>query len=159
MRLARGSQCAIARIGPACALVLAVLAAGCSVSPSSNSAPGSSDSSEIVAVAEPRTDGPPVCYQLAGSTPIRQLPAAVELQSDARLGRQARAAITDAVSKLIQIASTTANPLSVDLDTAAAALKPLENAEIPSAAKEAAVRKALTTLGKQVQGECDFSVG
>lgn len=144
------------RVGPACALVVAVVAAGCTAAPSSTSASGSAG---IVTVAEPRTDGPPVCHQLAGSTPIRQLPSAVELQSDARLGPQARAAIAAAVSQLIQIARTTASPLSVDLDKAAAGLKPLENPGSPSAAQEAAVVNALTTLGKRVQGECDFSVG
>jgi hypothetical protein len=148
-----------ARVAQASTLVLAVAAAGCGATASSDSASGPSAPSGIVAVAEPRTDGPRVCHQLAGSTPIRQLPAALELQSDAHLGRQARAAITDAVSQLIQIASTSADPLSVDLDRAAAALRPLENPVIPSAAREAAVAKALTTLGRQVQGECDFSVG
>ena len=75
------------------------------------------------------------------------------------MGGQARAAITGAVSQLIQIAGETTNPLSMDLNRAAAALKPLENPEIPSAAKEAVVTKALTTLGRQVQSECDFSAG
>jgi hypothetical protein len=147
---------ACGRLGPACAIVLAVVAAGCTAAPSSTSASGSSG---IVTAAVPRTDGPRVCHQLAGSTPIRQLPSAVELQSDARLGPQARAAIAAAVSQLIQIARATASPLSVDLDRAAAGLKPLENPGIPSAAQEAVVVKALTTLGKRVQGECDFSVG
>lgn len=168
MRIAGVSQWGFARFGAACALVLAVVAVGCSAAPSGKSASGSPASSGssgspaspgIVPVTEPRTDGPRVCRQLAGSTPIRELPSAVEFQSDARLGGQARAAITAAVSQLIQIGSTTASPLSVDLDKAAAALKQLENPEIPSAAQEAAVVKALTTLGKQVQAECDFSVG
>lgn len=127
--------------------------------PSSEGASGPSSSSGIVAASEPRTSGPQVCHRLAGSAPIRQLPDAVELQSDAGLGRQARAAITDAVSQLVQIADTTANPLSLDLDRAAAALKLLENPKIPNAAEDAVVTKALTTLGKQAQRECDFSVG
>lgn len=159
MRIARGSQRAFARVGSACALILAVVAAGCSATHSSENAPGPSAPSGIVAVAEPRTDGPRVCHQLADSNPIRQLPAAVELQSDAHLGGQARAAITDVVPQLIQIADKTTNPLSTDLNRAAAALKPLENPEIPNAAKDAMATKALTTLGRQVQSECDFSVG
>lgn len=159
MRIARGSQRVFARVGSACALILAVVAAGCSATHSNENALGPSAPSGIVAVAEPRTDGPRVCHQLADSNSIRQLPAAVELQSDAHLGGQARAAITGAVSQLIQIAGETTNPLSTDLNRAAAALKPLENPEIPSAAKDAVVTKALTTLGRQVQSECDFSAG
>jgi hypothetical protein len=158
-RIALRSQWGLARVGAACAFVLAILAAGCSVAPSSKSASGSAASSGIALVPEPRTDGPRVCHQLAGSTPIRQLPAAVKLQSDTRLGRQARAAITSAVSQLDQIAGTTTNPLALDLHNAAAALKPFENSEIPNAAEETVLAQALTTLGKQVQGECAFSVG
>jgi hypothetical protein len=165
MRIVRGSQRGFALAAPACVLVLALVGAGCSAAPNSKSASASSASSGysvtsgIVSVAEPRTSGPRGCHQLADSTPIRQIPAAVELQSDARLGPQARTAITNAVSQLIQIANTTASALSADLDRTAAALKPLENPEVPSAAQEAAVVQALSTLGKQVQGECDFTVG
>lgn len=162
MRIARRARRGSALAVSACALALAFLGAGCSAAShgESASAPsGYSSTSAIASVAEPHTDGRRGCRQLADSTPIRQLPAAVELQSDARLGRQAQAAITNAVSQLIQIAHVTTNPLSAELDGAAAALKPFEKPVIPSAAQEAVAVKALTTLGKQVQGECDFSVG
>jgi hypothetical protein len=36
---------------------------------------------------------------------------------------------------------------------------PFEEPGMPAAAQVAVAAKALTTLGKQVQGECDFSLG
>lgn len=113
----------------------------------------------IAVIAEPSTNGPPVCHLLAASVPLRQLPSALELRYEPTLGGQARTVIRSAAVQLTQIAKTTNGRLAAQLNAAAAALGPLAGSSTPSAAVNTLATQTLTILGQEVQSECDFPVG
>jgi len=115
--------------------------------------------SGVVALAEPHTDGPSICHQLAGSLALRQLPAAIEIQPGGRFGPEDRAVIEDAASEFVKLGKRTTSPLSPGFNSAGVAMEHLGNPAIPSSSSVAAAQQVLTSLGRKVQSECDFPVG